>query len=587
MPIRIDRKQTWRRNWGGGGVNCLKENNISLPAEVSEILSVSALSGGHDQLLIYTSYLGNDGSARLLMVSFTPQGSQTEFKEIDLGAIRENKNAARIFSPVVFRDQNGLLKMLYIAQNKLPDEKYDIAVLGAASSNDGVNWLPVKCDEVRQLDDKLRESGMVFPWHLSVMEAGAGCSGIKSVVVGALDKNRFTSSGKNFIPRILVADLATQGAISVQGEMIKFRQPFVARPNPAKEISATLFYMNDAQLYMTNLKRDGKGKPSLAVLDTKLIPRLAPNGMAVHDRFSTILERRLVNLSSRKIYEYGVSEPSIVSTSDGLYLVYEGLDRLGYWTTGALTSRDGIEWRDVNDGKPLVDLAPWPGKGNWAAYEAAIEYVDHEYYMAVVLGTLDPLLPALEEEICFYHSRDGAQYTPRGACLVKPDGASRIGEPSLVYDRKAALWRLWFIVQRDGTRSIHYAESRDLTKWAIHKNAVLSPLGGLEAKHVACPHVEKVGGEFHMFYRMGLGNGLGYAASSDGINWKRHSQNPVIKTQYGNWFYAPRTVGPGALIGEPAVLLENGTWRIWMGIRFSNAVWNLVYFEIPADALKE
>ena len=523
----------------GTVITCADKNIITLPSEVSDALSVSAVPAGDNELRLYVSYLKSDGSAHLLTVSVSLKTRQAKLEEVDLDAIMRGVDGVRIFSPAVFRDQNGLLKMLYITQKKLPDKEYGLTSIGVASSTDGVQWSPVPCEDARRLETLLKDIGATFPWHLSVMETGKGCSGVKSVMVGVLGASHFNQSGKNYIPRLAVADLASSSALFVPESAIKFMRPFAVQPGRDKGSAAELYYMDGVDLRKTRLAHDGGKKPSLTVMDTISIPRLATNGMAVHDRFSTILPKRLVNLPSKEIYAAGVSEPSIVTTRDGLYMVYEGLDRQGYWTTGALTSRDGVAWSDVNGGKPLVSLAPWPEKGNWAAYEAAVEYVDGEYYMAVVLGTLDPLLPALEEEICFFHSRDGVAYQPRGGCVAKPKGASRIGEPSLVYDGDAALWRLWFIVQRAGTRSIHYAQSEDLAEWNIRVEAVLTPQGGLEENHVGCPDVEKADGAFHMFYRMGLGNGLGYAVSADGVNWKRHSQNPVISNQHGRRLYAP------------------------------------------------
>ncbi len=74
------------------------------------------------------------------------------------------------------------------------------------------------------------------------------------------------------------------------------------------------------------------------------------------------------------------------------------------------------------------------------------------------------------------------------------------------------------------------AESENLEDWTRHPNPIID-LGdsAWEEIHVADPHVIFFKGKYLMYY-MGKGNvwQVGLAESSDGIEWYKHDDNPII-----------------------------------------------------------
>jgi predicted GH43/DUF377 family glycosyl hydrolase len=76
---------------------------------------------------------------------------------------------------------------------------------------------------------------------------------------------------------------------------------------------------------------------------------------------------------------------------------------------------------------------------------------------------------------------------------------------------------------------IGYATSQDGVIWQKHlENPVMSPglLGDWQEDEVREPHVMLNEGIYQMWY--GSGNQIGYATSVDGIDWEKHSGNPVL-----------------------------------------------------------
>lgn len=117
-----------------------------------------------------------------------------------------------------------------------------------------------------------------------------------------------------------------------------------------------------------------------------------------------------------------------------------------------------------------------------------------------------------------------------------------IGSPSVVFDGK--LYHMWFDGFNSSTNVYHigYATSSDGVKWIEHEsNPIFSGTGGdnWDAHNVGDPCVIYSDSLFHMWY-LGWRNetgitSVGYASSSDGINWERYDGNPVITRTEGSW----------------------------------------------------
>jgi predicted GH43/DUF377 family glycosyl hydrolase len=113
-----------------------------------------------------------------------------------------------------------------------------------------------------------------------------------------------------------------------------------------------------------------------------------------------------------------------------------------------------------------------------------------------------------------------------------------------------------------GTVRIGYAYSSDgINNWTKQLNPVLQPgpSGSWDAGTVFQPCVLFDGTTYHMWYggHNGINNRqIGYATSSDGINWDKHLSNPVV---------GPGTSGTweDQWVDSPDVLLIDGVYHMW------------------------
>lgn len=117
-----------------------------------------------------------------------------------------------------------------------------------------------------------------------------------------------------------------------------------------------------------------------------------------------------------------------------------------------------------------------------------------------------------------------------------------ISSPSVILD--GSVYKMWFTAPdlvfnsqpTDGKGNIGYATSNDGINWTIHPSAVLIAGDQMnwDSASIAEPSVVKIGSTYHMFYsaldQSTIENfQVGYATSSDGINWIKSTQNPVLQ----------------------------------------------------------
>ena len=146
-----------------------------------------------------------------------------------------------------------------------------------------------------------------------------------------------------------------------------------------------------------------------------------------------------------------------------------------------------------------------------------------------------------------------------GPCdiLYNPAGSATITEPV----DKASVWANRFVMYYDGTTGadefLGLAVSNDGLNWQGYNdgaNPVLdSSASGWDSGYVAFGTVIKEGDDvFHLWFSGGndstLNNGIGYASSTDGINWVKDAGNPIFhKTDGVDWrdnrTYTPMVIG--------------------------------------------
>jgi len=144
-----------------------------------------------------------------------------------------------------------------------------------------------------------------------------------------------------------------------------------------------------------------------------------------------------------------------------------------------------------------------------------------------------------------------------GPCQVFYDagGSSTIVVPA----DAASVWQNKFVMYYDGTdgglEDIGVAVSADGKLWQGYNGGVapvLAHAGGTawDSNYTTFCSVQKIGSLYHMWYSGGQAasnEGIGYAQSSDGVNWTRDTANPMMHFSDGISWRSVRTYTPRVL----------------------------------------
>lgn len=121
--------------------------------------------------------------------------------------------------------------------------------------------------------------------------------------------------------------------------------------------------------------------------------------------------------------------------------------------------------------------------------------------------------------------------------------------PYVIWD--GSIFKMWHsAMAADGLRSIGYATSDDGISWTSHPEPVLSPIPGhvWENEHIGIPIVfVEDDSNYFMYYNvtgMNQGYSVGCAYSTDGINWTRAFEEPILghESWYQYWVIATHVV---------------------------------------------
>jgi predicted GH43/DUF377 family glycosyl hydrolase len=150
----------------------------------------------------------------------------------------------------------------------------------------------------------------------------------------------------------------------------------------------------------------------------------------------------------------------------------------------------------------------------------------------------------------------GNPVLPRGVSGAWDDVA--VGSPTIIYN--GTMYQMWYNGSDGSNANIGYATSTDKINWDKHPTPVLEhgPNGSCDDVNALHPSVYFDGTTYHMWYTgvNGSFGQIGYATSPDSINWTKHSGNPVLTLgQPGSW--------DDQSINSPDVLFFDGVFHMW------------------------
>lgn len=266
-------------------------------------------------------------------------------------------------------------------------------------------------------------------------------------------------------------------------------------------------------------------------------------------------------------YENG-QDPCVIK-KDGIYYLYFT------WSTmnriSLMQSTDLKLWRGpLINFLPQLDI-PWEEKVS----EPCIIYKDGRFEMWYTARTIerDTFQPG-EGRIAHAVSEDGINWLREMEPVFKPELLWEeycVSNPSVLYDQKEEKYRMWYAAGSYRLpHLIGYAESKDGLNWRrISDLPVLKSSPGNQWERIAVskPSVVREGEYFHMIYcgfEHLTNSRLCYARSKDGINWQRHPNNPIITGGKQSWWDSDYT-GSASIICE-----DDGTWRLFYTGGFHN-----------------
>lgn len=231
-----------------------------------------------------------------------------------------------------------------------------------------------------------------------------------------------------------------------------------------------------------------------------------------------------------------------------------------------LTSADAPGWSKY-DGNPIMFYGPPGSWDDFNVYAVDVMFFDHnntdpsddEYYMWYS-GTS---FTRNSKDIGFATSKDGINWSRYVSNPVMRNSDfgywdyERINAPSVLYDRDENIWKMWYAGYASyfSGFGIGYATSTDAINWSRHPTNDVTPGLVFEATGIAddfdgysvfSPEVLKINGKYHMWY---AGNGGRIAGNQIGYAF---SDDGIRWTRYTR---------PGETIPEPVLPVGgSGEW---------------------------
>ncbi len=280
---------------------------------------------------------------------------------------------------------------------------------------------------------------------------------------------------------------------------------------------------------------------------------------------------------------FTAADPSVIKDGDTLKIWYTGAgptstDTVTRLRIGYAWSIDGITW-NKHPQNPVLESSPatWDSIGLETVTVLKDETaLPPERYKMWYAGSDDPIYGLYK--IGYAYSPDGVNWTkhPDPVLLKGDDDTWESGGPEgptvILFDDTLRMWYAGYDSVYNGERtdfscSIGYAWSLDGKLWNKYPNNPIMTIGDEEtwdAANIQDPFVLRNEDTYHMWYSGfsewifdGLGQyQIGYAYSSDGINWTKSSANPVLK-------YGSNNDWDKKLAGFPTIILENSTLHMW------------------------
>lgn len=166
-------------------------------------------------------------------------------------------------------------------------------------------------------------------------------------------------------------------------------------------------------------------------------------------------------------------------------------------------------------------------------------------------------------------STDGVHWSTASNVQVE-----RAYAPSVL--KTARGYEMWYTVPGRYPWVIRRATSEDGREWSVNEKPVMEVTQDWEHYLVIYPAVMQIDGVYAMWYASYLHEdrettGIGFAASTDGVTWHKHPQNPVLRPD-------PNRPWESHYVSSQSVIrMPDGSFRMWYASRKGPPFLNLYF----------
>jgi predicted GH43/DUF377 family glycosyl hydrolase len=223
---------------------------------------------------------------------------------------------------------------------------------------------------------------------------------------------------------------------------------------------------------------------------------------------------------------YGVAQPKVIFDEGKYKMWYYGDGGNGRTVVLYAESLNGITWT-----KHPFPVLTTGAPGDWDSWSVQPGYVikENNTYRMYYSGFADQ---NSAWHIGLATSVDGINWVKKPEPVFYALGGWEFQLNSYFVIKKDNKYYLYYIGRNGLTYNIGLAISTDGLNFTRHSNnPILTATQSWEQNGVLSPSVYFENGTYKMVYQDGRGNGFGYAYSSDGIFWTKDNNNPFFRRQ--------------------------------------------------------
>jgi len=265
-----------------------------------------------------------------------------------------------------------------------------------------------------------------------------------------------------------------------------------------------------------------------------------------------------------------------------------------YFSTRDKENRSSVAYVDIDIYEPLkvltVASSPVLTIGEDGLFDdhgvSISQIIEHQgkhymYYLGWNLGVTTPFRNSIGLAIADFPHGPFVKYSPAPIMDRHHHDPFTISVPWVLIEN--GVWRMWYgsslSWEKDGMDIQHvikYSESSDGIEWRRHNHISIPLLPGESG--VARPCVVKENGIYHMWYSRRIGRKItctiGYAVSSDGLQWTRKDDSVGIAASNTGW--------DSEMIEYPCVFsFGDQTYMMYNGNKFGRTGFGIAIRECP------